>query len=234
MEIRDIISNALAYPLQNIKALLIYIILGVIAGIAVGGTLMGIALSADYQNAIGLIGSATIGTIIAAIALLLISGYTLDIVKYGIERRADGPRIDPIRQVANAIKLIIMDIVYYIIPTIIVIVLGFIFQNWITNILGIIIFMLFTLAAFMAKCRLAKTDSLGEALVISETIKDISRVGLFRIIATEIISAIIIIIIALIVGFISNINNTLGRILLGIFGVYAVFFYNRTIGLLYY
>lgn len=234
MEIGDIISNALSYPLQNIKALLIYVILGVIAGIAVGGTLMGITLSADYQNAIGLFGSATIGTILAAIIFLLISGYTLDIVKFGIERRADGPGIDPIRQILNAVKLIIMDIVYYIIPIIIVFILGFIFQNWITNILSIIIFLIFTLAEVMAKCRLAKTDSLGEALVISQTIKDISRVGLFKIIATIIISAIIIILIAVIIGFISNINSTIGGILLGIFGVYAVFFYNRAIGLLYY
>ena len=53
------------------------------------------------------------------IGTLLISGYGLDIVKYGIERREDGPGIDIVRQILNAIKLIIVSFVYYIIPAVI-------------------------------------------------------------------------------------------------------------------
>jgi hypothetical protein len=40
-------------------------------------------------------------------------------------------------------------------------------------------------------------------------------------------------IIAFIFGLVYQVNNTIGGILLGIFGVYATFFYNRAIGLLY-
>ena len=85
----------------------------------------------------------------------------------------------------------------------------------------------------MAKCRLAKSDNLGEALAIGEAIGDISRVGIGKLIATVVVIFVIIIIIAFIIGLISSANNTIGSILLGIFSVYFVFFYNRAIGLLY-
>ena len=85
----------------------------------------------------------------------------------------------------------------------------------------------------MAKCKLAQSDSLGEALAIGEAIGDISRVGLGKILATVIVIAIILIIIAFIIGLIANLNDIVGSVLLGIFAVYFVFFYNRAIGLLY-
>jgi hypothetical protein len=85
----------------------------------------------------------------------------------------------------------------------------------------------------MAKCRLAKTDNLGDALAIGEAIGDISRVGLGKIIATVVVIAIVLIVIAFIIALISNWNATVGSVLLGIFAVYFVFFYNRAVGLLY-
>ena len=44
MELGEIITDALTYPLQNIKALVIYIILGIILGLAVGGTVAGVVV----------------------------------------------------------------------------------------------------------------------------------------------------------------------------------------------
>lgn len=85
----------------------------------------------------------------------------------------------------------------------------------------------------MAKCRLAKTDSLGEALAIGEAIGDISRVGLGKIIATVLVIIVVLVIAAFILALIGNLNGTIGGILVGIFAVYFVFFYNRAIGLLY-
>ena len=85
----------------------------------------------------------------------------------------------------------------------------------------------------MAVCRLAKYDSLGEALAIGEAIGDISKVGMLKVIATVVVLIIIGLVILFIFGFIGNYNATIGGILLGIFGVYYTFFYNRAIGLLY-
>jgi hypothetical protein len=235
MNIGEIIGDALSYPFSNIKALILYIVLGIIAGIIGGAALLSFAASFSSQGFAGfaLSGVGILGVIVFILVLFLIEGYGLDIIKYGIERRADSPGIDIGRQISNAIKLIIVTIVYYIVPAIIVFVLGLFLRDWILLIISIILFIVFALANFMAKCRLAKTDSLGDALAIGEAIGDISRVGLGKIIATVIVIFLILVVVAFIIALIANVNNTIGSILLGIFAVYFVFFYNRAIGLLY-
>ena len=235
MGIGDIIGDAIAYPFSNIKALVLYAILGIIAGIIGGAALISIAASFSSKGIAGFAfsGLSIVGIIVLILVIFLIEGYALDIIKFGIERRSDSPGIDFGRQVSNAIKLIIVSVVYYIIPAIIIFVLGIFLRDWILTIISVILIIVFALANFMAKCRLAKTDSLGEGLAIGEAIGDISRVGFGKIIATVLVIFIILVIIAFIIGLISNANATIGNILLGIFSVYFVFFYNRAIGLLY-
>ena len=235
MGVGDIIGDAISYPFKNIKSLVLYAVLGIIAGIIGGASVLSIIASLSSKGWAGFAfsGLSIVGIIVFIIVIFLIEGYGLDIVKYGIERRAEGPGIDIGRQVTNAVKLIIVYIVYYIVPAIITFVLGLFLKDWILTILSIIIFIVFTLANFMAKCRLAKTDSLGEALAIGEAIGDISKVGLGKIIATVVVIAIVLIVIAFIIALISNWNATVGSVLLGIFAVYFVFFYNRAVGLLY-
>jgi hypothetical protein len=235
MGVGDIIGDALAYPFSNIKALVLYVILGIIGAIIGGAALLSIGAAFSSQGLAGFAfsGLSIVGVIVFILIIFLIEGYALDIIKYGIERRSDSPGIDFGRQVSNAIKLIVVSIVYYIIPAIIIFILGLFLKDWILIILSVIIIIVFALANFMAKCRLAKTDSLGDALAIGEAIGDISRVGFGKIIATVVVIVLILVIVAIIIGFISNINNTIGSILLGIFSVYFVFFYNRAIGLLY-
>ena len=235
MSVGEIIGDALAYPFHNIKALVLYVVLGIIAGIIGGASVLAIAatLTKTGWSSFAFGGLSVVGIIVFIIVLFLIEGYALDIVKYGIERRSDSPGIEIGRQVSNAIKLIVVDIVYYIVPTIIMFVLSLFLRDWLLTIISIILFIVFALANFMAKCRLAQTDSLGNALAIGEAIGDISRVGIGKLLATVIVIAIIIIIVAIIIGLIGNINATISSILLGIFMVYVIFFYNRAIGLLY-
>ena len=235
MGVGSIIGDALAYPFSNIKALVLYVVLGIIAAVIGGTALLTIAASFSTKGLAGFAfsGLSIVGVIVFIIVLFLIEGYALDIIKYGIERRTDSPGIDLARQVTNAIKLIVVSIVYYVVPAIIIFVLSLFLKDWILAIIGIILIIVFALANFMAKCRLAKSDSLGDALAIGEAIGDISRVGFGKIIATVIVIFIILLIIAVIIAFITNMNNTIGSILLGIFSVYFVFFYNRAIGLLY-
>ena len=235
MGVGSIIGDALAYPFSNIKALVLYVVLGIIAAVIGGTALLTIAASFSTKGLAGFAfsGLSIVGVIVFIIVLFLIEGYALDIIKYGIERRTDSPGIDLARQVTNAIKLIVVSIVYYVVPAIIIAILSLFLKDWILAIIGIILIIVFALANFMAKCRLAKSDSLGDALAIGEAIGDISRVGFGKIIATVIVIFIILLIIAVIIAFITNMNNTIGSILLGIFSVYFVFFYNRAIGLLY-
>ena len=235
MNVGGIISDAVAYPFHNIKALLLYVVLSVIAALIAGASLLSIvvALSAKGLGGIALTGLGVAGVLIFVLVLFLIQGYALDIIKFGIERRDDGPGIDIVRQIANAIKLVIVDIVYYIVPVIITAILYLFLKDWLITIIGIILFIVFALANFMAKCRLAKTDSLGDALAIGEAIGDISKVGIGPLLAVVILVAIILIIIAFIIALLASLNATLGSIVLGIAAVYFVFFYNRAIGLLY-
>jgi hypothetical protein len=235
MGVGDIIGDAIAYPFSNIKALVLYVILGIIGAIIGGATLLSLGASFSSQGLAGFAfsGLGIVGFIVFILIIFLIEGYALDIIKFGIERRDDSPGIDIGRQISNAVKLIVVSIVYYVVPAIIIFVLGLFLRDWILLIISIILVIVFALANFMAKCRLAKTDSLGEALAIGEAIGDISRVGIGKIIATVVVIVVILVIIAFIIGLISNANATIGNILLGIFSVYFVFFYNRAIGLLY-
>ena len=231
MSVGDIISDALGYPFRNVKALVIYMILGIIAAIIGGTTVLTFATSMATKgfSSFALGGVGVVGIIVFILLLFLIEGYGLDIVKFGIERRADGPGIDFGRQVSNAVKLLIVSIVYYVVPAVIIFILGLFLRDWIMTIISLILVILFALANFMAKCRLAKSDSLGEALAIGEAIGDISRVGLGKLLATVILVVIIAVIIVVLIGIIGSISDIVGDILFGIFLVYLVFFYKISI-----
>ena len=235
MGVGDIIRDALAYPFSNIKALVLYVILGIIAGIIQGAALLSNAASFSSKGLAGFAfsGLTIVGVIVFIIFLLLIEGYALDIIKYGIQGRPDSPGINFGRQISNAIKLIVVILAYYSVPAIIIFVLSLFLKNWILFIVSIIIIIIFSLSYLMSKCRLAETDNLGEALAMGEAIGDIIRVGLGKMIATVVVIFVILIIVAFIISLINNMNNTIGSILLGIIEVYFVFFYNRAIGLLY-
>ena len=233
MNISEIISDALVYPFQNIKALIIYMILGIIAGIVAGGTIVAMAAGLAANNALAAAGTGIIGLIIALIIAFVISGYGLDVIKYGINRDAGSPGLDFVRQFVNGVKLLVVNIVYFIVPIIIGAILAVIFQHWLSGLITAILFIIFALAAVMGQCRLAKTEELGNALAIGEAIGDISRVGILKLIVFIIVVFIIAFILSFIVMAINNWNATVGGILMGILSVYLTFFVARATGLLY-
>lgn len=233
MEIMEIMKDALVYPLNNLKALIIYIILGIILGVAVVGTVVGVMASASANNVLAAIGSGIIGIIIAVFIGFVISGYELDIIKYGIERNDRAPGVDIVRQFKNGVKLFAVNIVYFLIPIIISAILAVIFQHWLSAVISTLLFILFGLAAIMGQCRLAKSEDLIDALAVGESIGDVSRVGIVKLILFIIVVVIIIFILYLIVGFISQWNQAVGGTLMGILGVYITFFIARATGLLY-
>ena len=235
MSISEMFSDALAYPFNNIKALLLYVVLGIIVALLGGATIVDFAVAFTTKGVGGaaLAGLGIVGVILFVLVVFLVEGYALDIIKYGIERRSDGPGIDFGRQVSNAIKLVVVSIVYYVVPAIITLILSLFLRDWLIAIIGVILFIVFALANFMAKFRLAKTDNLGDALAIGEAIGDISRVGIGNLLITVIVVFVILMIISFIVAIFMGLNQYLGGIILGFAGVYFVFFYNRVIGLLY-
>ena len=235
MEIGEIISDAIRYPLNHTKSLLIYIvIMFVIALIAI---FTGVGLVAGQETnqvfASGIIG--LIGMILIVLIALLVDGYGLDIVKLGIDRNDAAPEIDIARQVIAGIKYLIVTIVYFIIPIIVMMLLSAI-NDTLGVIVGLILFIVFGLALIMGECRLANTGSLGEALNIPEAIKDLQAIGIFKVLIVIIIVCIIALILSWIAGLFSGMGSIgafISAILTAIVGAYTFFFGHRATGLLY-
>lgn len=227
MEIMEIISDALHYPFGQKKALVIYMILSFLVFFIINLTLGGFAVSVE-EASIGIV--AIIGLIIALLIGLLMDGFALDIIKFGIERSDEELQLDIVRQIINGIKYFITAIVYFLIPIIVMILLSAINET-LGTIIGVILLIIFAFAFLMGECRLAKTDSLGYALNFGEAIKDISRIGVVKILAVLIIICIIV----AILNWISSLFGTgiIGSIISAIISAYLLFFSSRASGLLY-
>ena len=241
MELSEIIKDAVKYPTSNIEALLVYMALGLIIGVV--EVLTGITsittltLNFDFGIVLGIIG------IIIVIALSLVMfGFSLDVIKFGIRRSPDAPEIDLARQISNGLKYIIVSVVYMIIPIIIIVVLGAIFQHWIVTILGLIVAIIFAFALTMAICRLAKTENLGSALDIAGSIADLKAIGIGKVIITliaaTIVGLIIVFILSFILGIVSavisqDLITTIVSIIAAILDAWLLFYENRVMGLLY-
>ena len=235
MEIGEIIGDAVRYPLNHTKSLLIYIVIMFI--IALIAIFTGIGLVAGQETnqvlASGIIGF--IGLLLIIIIALLVDGYGLDIVKLGIDKSDAAPEIDIGRQVIAGLKYLIVGIVYIIIPFIVMLLLSAI-NDTLGLIVGVILFIIFGLALLMGQCRLANTGSLGEALNIPEAIKDLQAIGIFKVLIVIIIVGIIALILNFIAGIFSgmgDIGSFISAILSAIVGAYTFFFGNRATGLLY-
>ena len=102
----------------------------------------------------------------------------------------------------------------------------------ITILVALVLFIIFSFIQYMANARLANTDSLGDALNIPEAVRDISRIGFAKVIATVILVMIIVIVITGILSYIYQ-QIPILSILNIIVTPFLVFAMNRANGLLY-
>ena len=128
MDIMEIIKDSFAFPSKNIKLLLIFELLSIIAGaFSVIGTIvyvLGFITPECFMwGGITVIVSMVIGWIL--------SGYLISVVKSGIELDDDVPEFEWWDNFNNGFNYFIVSIVYYIIPAVIVVVVGYL-----TNIFG--------------------------------------------------------------------------------------------------
>ena len=237
MEIGEIISDAAMYPINNVKALLIYVVLGIVAFLALIITGVGLIGAGEatglLSGGLGILG--IVGIIIAIAIFALIAGYMLDVIKIAINREDNAPEIDPVRQIINGIKLLILSVIYMIIPIIVMAILSAINETLalLGLILGFILLIVFAILLVIAQCRFAKTESLGDALNFGEVINDIKEIGIVKVIAVLIIVAVIGFILNLIGSGIGQVSEIVGSILTSLFTLYCAFLQNRAYGLLY-
>ena len=102
----------------------------------------------------------------------------------------------------------------------------------ITAIVATILFIIFAFLATMGQSRLANTGSLGEALNIPEAFKDITRIGVGKVIAVILLVMIIVAVINGVLGYVYGQIPQLSIISV-IVAPYLTFFTQRATGLLY-
>lgn len=235
MSLTEILSDSIKYPFSDITKFLIVGIIALLAGIT---SVLG---SFGVDNAI----LNVIGLIIGLIFALMLSGIGLDVVRGAINHSDAIPDIDPMNNIIDGLKVLVISIVYFIIPIIITLLftgvsgaIGAGLNNIVAAlgfavIIAIIIFIIFAIFQIIALARFAESGKLGDAFSFGEIFEDIKQIGIGKIIALIII-AIIVVAIAAIISSIFALIPFVGSIISSILiGAFVVLFYNRAIGLLY-
>ena len=242
MNLSEIIKDSISYPIHNIKSLLVYMVLGVLIGVV--GVLSGISGIATGTINFGAgIVIGVIGIIVMLCIYFLMLGFSLDIIKMGISKSEDAPKVEFSRQIINGLKYIVVGIFYLIVPILIVVVASFIFKSWLVMVIGIVLAIIFAFLLVMGECRLAKTESLSQALSVGESISDLQEIGVGKVVSTMIVAEIVGIVVAVVISFIvslilglfgsSNIVNVIGLLISLIIVSWLLFYNNRVMGLLY-
>lgn len=235
MSITDIVSDAVTYPFSDITKFLIVGVISLLAGLS------SLFSSWGYDGFI----ITAIGVIIGVVFTLILEGYTLPVIKKGIQHSNEIPDIDPVVNLIDGIKVVIIEIVYFIIPIIIAVLFG-----GLTTLVGaglnhtgaglgfgtliaIIVFIIFSIFEIVAVARFADTGEMSAAFSIGSVIEDAKRIGILNILLFLIIAVIIMVIVSIIVSLLAVIPF-IGIILSTIIiGGFVVLFYNKGIGLLY-
>ncbi|WP_407415488.1 DUF4013 domain-containing protein [Methanobrevibacter sp.] len=234
MEIGDIVSQALKYPLSDttafFKVAAMYLLLLV--------PILLITLGVFAESS----GAAAVGIILLAVCniifILIMNGFHISVLKEGIDESESIPPFEIGKNIVNTFKSIVLSFVYGIIPGIIItimfVVLGIsVSPNgsssgilgagiFIVFIVSIILYIIFGLLLLVGMLRLANTDSLSEGLNFSAVIEDLKGIGVGKIIVTWIIFGVIATVIV-VVGLFLSIIPIIGPIILLIFILPYVF-----------
>ena len=273
MKITEIIKDAFLFPSKNSGGYAIYLLLSVlIALFALGGAItyaFGIFNGENY-----LIGG--LYFIVSLIIGILIEGYHISVIRTGIKHEERIPVFDLFENFMTGFDNLVVLIAYYLIPTLIVALVGldtdifgkgiavvqeFLLQmfnvyimggsvniaaNAISNVLstfvdslvititvGLILFVIFSIIRSMAESRLANTGSLKEALNIYESLRDIKRIGVGKVIVVPLLVIVLITIIEIILTILLNNYPFLLTTFCILITPYFVLVTQRALGLLY-
>ena len=217
MGLGDILSKSISYPFSDLTKFLIVGLIFVISDM--DGIFYGLFGPNSFM--------AIIGIIIAIVFSVILSGYSIDVIKRGIDNSNEIPGFDLANNFVNGIKVLIIGLVYFIIPIIITLVLLFMF--------GAIGAGLDKMAGSLGiwAVRFAISRSIGDALSIGEVFADVKRIGILNIILFLIVVSILLIVLSLILSVVAVIP-IIGIVIVDlILGGFALLFVNYGVGLLY-
>lgn len=254
MKFSNLFKDSLKYPTKNLQIL---IILGIIIIFANLKSIYEVFVGNPNQYLIVSCG------IIDLILGFIISGYALSIIKDTIKGLNIIPKFKWKNNFIMGIKYFILNIIYAIIPTIIVLLILFVTgffdfvpslisyyqmgnaditislaQNssylfLIISIVAAILFIIFGILCTIAECRLAINGSIYDGLKIKEIINDLSNIGWGNFIVWGIILLIILFIISIIYSFVAYIPIIGFFISLLLISPFMVMFIARATGLMY-
>lgn len=115
MKLGEIFGDALKYPISNPQSLIIVGVIFLIANLTTLLAQFGVRNSAF----------ATIWAIVALIVSILLVGYGLSILKNAIDLGDDIPSFDWMNNFIDGIKVLVVQVVYMIVPTIVSIIVGY-------------------------------------------------------------------------------------------------------------
>ena len=114
MDVIEIMRDAMSYPIANMKNWLIIALLFLITGILQ-------QLAINYNNGF----LAVIVAVISIIIFIMVLGVCISIMRETFDHSTEIPMINPIVNLVDGIKYLITQIVYYLIPTIITLLIAF-------------------------------------------------------------------------------------------------------------
>lgn len=198
MELGEIFKNSFNYAVSDWPKLLILGVLLVVANIS--SLFIGFGVNVMSNLAVNILLS-----IISIVCYLVIGGFGLSIIRDTLSNSDSLPEFDIAYNFIDGVKVLILGIVYFIIPFIVVWILfiatggasalgtalssgnitavpssvaaDFTVSLFITIIVGIILFVFFSLLSSIGQARLAKTGSLGDAVNFVTSFKEASEIG---------------------------------------------------------
>ena len=114
MNLREIITDAIKYPISDTRKFLIFCVLIILMSLST------ILPSYGFNNS-------TLSIILSIVTLIvsfIVLGYSVDVVKGGTEGDVTLPDFDFVKQFVIGIKALILEIIYFIIPAVIVIIIA--------------------------------------------------------------------------------------------------------------
>ena len=114
MKLREIIMDAIKYPISDTLKVLIFCVLVILMSLST------ILPSYGLKDATASI----ILSLVSLIVAIVVIGYSVEVIKGGTEGDDTLPDFDYVKQFVIGIKALILDIIYFIIPAIIVIIVA--------------------------------------------------------------------------------------------------------------
>ncbi|MEN6330150.1 MAG: DUF4013 domain-containing protein [Methanobacteriaceae archaeon] len=185
MDIDAVVNDALKYPYQSLPRVLI---LGAVPLGALLIALVVMLLLTFTSSDLALAVSVVVGSALLFISGLFVAGYFIRVIESSLNGEDDLPDFSNQGELlVNGLKLLVVQVVYLLIPTLVIILCLWIIYSasvhsilvviMLTSILVILLLFLFSMFLIMATAHLAATGSIKEALRFSVVQQKIATIG---------------------------------------------------------